>query len=68
MNRFDANYDLTATQIDRIELVRLGFSVLEGQIETLVGGLSPREKALVMTKLEEACLWAVKAISKEPKA
>jgi hypothetical protein len=54
---FDGDQALAASD------VREGFRALEAVLEE---ALKPgREKALVMTKLEEAAMWAVKAIAVE---
>lgn len=66
MGRFDANYDPTADQIDRIEAIRNGFMIIEEIIEQFAG--TPREKALALTNLEQASHWAIRSVSGEPKA
>lgn len=54
---------LSPEQIDRAETVRSAFVVLMETIEHCVQG--GRERAIVTTHLEEASMWATKAISRE---
>ena len=59
MNRFDyVKYDAKATA-DQAAF-KTEFQKLEGMADTLLK--SPRAKALVQTKLEEAYMWVGKAI------
>lgn len=48
-----------------IEHVRADFSALVASLEEAVGG--GRELAIVRTKLEEACMFSIKAISNDPR-
>lgn len=52
---------LTNEQKDKIDLIRQNFT----QLYDYLDGEIPygREKSLYTTKLEEACMWAVKAVS-----
>lgn len=59
MNRFDyVKYDESA--ISNQETFKQQFKTLESLVETNL--LSPRAKALALTKLEEAYMWVGKAI------
>lgn len=59
MNRFDyVKYDLKASQEQAV--LKGAFTALENLVETTIQ--SPRAKALVMTKLEEAYMWVGKGI------
>ena len=55
--------NLTDDQLDRVDTVRQNFSQLFDYLDSEIP--TGREKALYKTKLEEACMWAVKAISEE---
>ena len=54
---------LTDDQLDRVDTVRHNFSQLFDYLDSVIP--TGREKALYKTKLEEACMWAVEAISNE---
>jgi len=67
MSRFTPNYMLTNDQTEAINQTRISFEEIEARVEMYVP--AGREKALTLTKLEEACHWAIKAISiGEPKS
>lgn len=55
--------ELTDNQKDRVNLVRQNFTALYDYLDGEIP--SGREKSLYTTKLEEACMWAVKAIAEE---
>lgn len=57
------NNSLTNDQLDRTALVRTNFTHLYDYLDNKIP--NGREKSLYATKLEEACMWAIKAISKE---
>lgn len=61
-NRF-GNVTVIKEQFDRIEFVRDEFGHLLDNINNSVP--NGREKSLMLTKLEEACMWATKGISRE---
>lgn len=52
---------ISSDKLLHIELLRHKFSVLEDAIEEFC--LDPRYKAIVLTKLEEASMFATKAIT-----
>lgn len=52
---------ITDGQKDRIDLIRQNFTQLYDFLDSEIP--SGREKSLYTTKLEEACMWAVKAVS-----
>ena len=54
---------LNEHQINVIELIRSDFAVFFDAIDEHIP--EGREKSLVITKLEEACMWAVKAVSRK---
>lgn len=54
---------LTLDQCVRVEAVQTSFASLFNTIDKYIP--EGREKSLTITKLEEACMWAVKGISKE---
>lgn len=62
-DKFYNNHDLTDDQLDRMDLIRSNFSQLYDYLDTAI--MPCREKSLYATKLEEACMWAIKAISRE---
>lgn len=57
--------EVTTDQQKRIEEVRKSFYDVLLTINDNV--LDSREKSLAITKIEEACMWAVKAVSTEKK-
>ena len=52
---------LTEKQKDSIQLIRQNFTQLYDYLDSEIP--TSREKSLYTTKLEEACMWAVKAVS-----
>ena len=59
-----AEYRRVSPEIqDKINFVRQIFSDLYDDIEDVM--VNSREKSLVLTKLEEAQMWAIKGISRE---
>ena len=54
---------LTDKQKDSIQLIRQNFTQLYDYLDSEIP--AGREKSLYTTKLEEACMWAVKAIAEE---
>ena len=60
MGRFYAKA-LTKEQSEKIEYIRGEFALLYDSINHCIP--EGREKSLYTTKLEEACMWAVKAVS-----
>lgn len=57
--------EVTEGQKYRIDQVQYNFSMLYDYMDKFIP--EGREKSLYTTKLEEACMWAVKAISTEKK-
>ena len=55
--------NLNEDQLDRVDTVKRNFSQLFDYLDSCIP--TGREKALYKTKLEEACMWAVKAIAEE---
>ena len=55
--------ELTDKQKDSIQLIRQNFTQLYDYLDSEIP--AGREKSLYTTKLEEACMWAVKAIAEE---
>lgn len=53
--------ELSDSQRDRIDTVRSNFTQLFDYLDSEIP--NGREKSLYITKMEEACMWAVKAIS-----
>ncbi len=64
MNQEFTSHRLTVNGIAKINEIKRGFDSLLN----LVGATAPdnREFSIVRTKLEEACFFAVKAVSVEP--
>lgn len=54
---------LTTDQSNRIEKVRAYFTMAFTALDEFVP--DGKEKGIMVTKLEEACMWAVKGISRE---
>ena len=52
---------LTDKQKDSIQLIRQNFTQLYDYLDSEIP--TSREKSLYTTKMEEACMWAVKAVS-----
>lgn len=63
-NKF-GNIGVTREQLDKIEFVRDEYGRLLDNINNSIP--DGREKSLMITKLEEACMWGIKAISRETK-
>ena len=63
MNIRAEHLDVTPELQDKINFVRQIFSDLYDDIEDVM--VNSREKSLVLTKLEEAQMWAIKGISRE---
>jgi len=61
MSRFDS-VKITEEQETQILCLKALYKQIEESIEQKE--MSPREKALALTKLEESAMWATKAISK----
>ena len=57
---------LNALGIQTVAEIRLDFETLLCQLHNRLG-TSGREVAIVRTKLEEACMYAVKAVSLDPR-
>ena len=57
--------DLNIEQLKRVEDIIHNFTALCDYLDYLIP--EGREKSLYITKLEEACMWAVKAVSREEK-
>lgn len=57
-------HTLNQTGIDACTKIREGFTSLLDLVEATVP--SGRERALVVTKLQEACNWAVRAAAVQP--
>ena len=54
---------ITTEKADRIDTIRQSFTQMYDYLDSVIP--IGREKSLYVTKLEEACMWAVKAISEE---
>ena len=52
---------LTEKQKDSVQLIRQNFTQLYDYLDSEIP--TSREKSLYTTKMEEACMWAVKAVS-----
>lgn len=61
-DRFHAKA-LTTEKADRIDTIRQSFTLLYDHLDDIIP--IGREKSLYVTKLEEACMWAVKAVAEE---
>lgn len=62
MSIFENNV-VTNDQSDRIDQVRAYFGMTLAALDEHVP--DGKEKGIMVTKLEEACMWAVKGISRE---
>jgi hypothetical protein len=62
-NEFTGN-TLDEVALERIRYLRTAFSVLLNAVEFVVPAGRPR--SLVVTKLQEACMWAVRGIAENP--
>lgn len=58
-----SNVTLTTDQSNRIEKVRAYFTMTLTALDELVP--YSKEKGIMVEKLEEACMWAIKGISRE---
>lgn len=65
MDNFDRfkSYSVDEDQKYRLDKLAIKFSTLLNNINDIVP--ESREKSLMLTKLEEACMWGAKAISRE---
>lgn len=63
MNVFDNNVDMTTDQLSRIEKVRSYFNITLIAIDDLIP--YGKERGIMLERLQEACMWAVKGISRE---
>jgi hypothetical protein len=62
--RIFASLPITNSQAVRIASIRSGFTLLH---DTIIAACKPgRYLSLVLTALEEACMWCVKSITHEP--
>ena len=52
---------LSDDQLDRVDLIRQNFTQLYDYLDSEIP--TSREKDIYTTKMEEACMWAVKAVS-----
>lgn len=59
------NKAVSGEQAGRMEVIQRQFCMLSDVIDEYIP--AGREKSLYITKLEEACMWATKAISREKK-
>lgn len=55
---------LNDDQLDRVDTIRRNFTQLYDYLDSEIP--AGREKSLYATKMEEACMWAIKAVSIEP--
>jgi len=58
------SWHMQQAQVDRASVIRQGFSNLQSDIESSIAPGNGRYMAMVKTKLEEACMFAVKGIAK----
>ena len=63
MNNIFANIELTEEQLERIERVRACFNMTLTALDEYVP--EEKERGIMVEKLEEACMWAIKGISRE---
>lgn len=56
-------YEINAEQKERIKFVQQNFTDLYDYLDIYIP--EGREKSLYTTKLEEACMWAVKGMSRK---
>lgn len=61
-NIFDSK-PLNDDQKERVAELREDFHLFLNRIDEMLP--NSREKSIVITKLEEACMWAIKGISRE---
>ena len=59
------NKAVSGEQAGRMEAIQRQFCMLSDVIDGLIP--EGKEKSLYITKMEEACMWATKAISREKK-
>ena len=57
--------ELSEGQKENLSYIKSNFTALYDYLDNFIP--EGREKSLYATKLEEACMWAVKAISREEK-
>ena len=55
--------ELTEKQKENADYIRMNFTALYDYLDSFIP--DSREKSLYQTKLEEACMWAIKAIASE---
>ena len=55
--------ELTPSQTMKVDCIRSNFTMLFNNLDD--GIPDSREKSLYITKMEEACMWAIKAVSNE---
>ena len=58
------NYGLDKKQKERLKIIKNGYEDLINLIDSSL--LDGREKSLVITKLQEALMWATRSIALEP--
>lgn len=62
IDKLFASHQLNATGIQRVSYIRQDFTSMLNSIVTYCAA-SPREYAIVRTLLEEACMYAIKAVA-----
>lgn len=55
--------ELSPVQMMKVDCIRSNFTLLFNDLDD--GIPEGREKSLYITKLEEACMWAIKAVANE---